>query len=388
MNFNRNIDNLQPSASIQLMQRAKVLQNRYGDEIIDLAGGEPDFSTPDIICNAAKLALEKGFTHYTVGPGLLELRDRVAEKLKKDNLCNYSCDEIIITPGAKYGIYLSLMTLINPGDEIIIFQPGWVSYKPIIKSLGGKPVEIKLSADKDYTISSDMLENVYTSKTKAMIINYPANPTGKILKSSEAEILRKFLRQHDNVYLISDEIYEKIVFDGQKSISMASYSDIGERVITINGFSKSYAMTGWRLGYVAANRTIVTEMYKLYQHMLTCVSGFIMQAGIIALTCNKEVEEMRSIYEKRRNNFIKGLNLITDVQCEYPEGTFYAWVRFRDIRMDSSELGEYLLNEAKVVGVPGNAYGEENGTYMRFSFANSEKNLERAVENIRKLMER
>ncbi len=388
MIFNKNLLDVQASASIQLMKRAKELQGKYGEKIIDLAGGEPDFSTPAIICNEAIYALNQGYTHYTVGTGLPELRRRIADKLHRENGCSYNESDIIVTPGAKFAVYLSLMSLINPGDEVIIFQPGWVSYSPIIKSLGAKVNEIKLCAAEGYKFSLDLLEQAYTSKTRVMIINYPTNPTGKILKADEAEILREFLRRHNDLILISDEIYEKIVFDDLKNISMAAYSDVADRVITINGFSKAYAMTGWRLGYAAANSVVISEMYKIYQHMMTCVSGFIMKAGIKALTtCDDEVEKMRLTYEKRRNDFINGLNNISGVQCEFPEGTFYAWVKFTDTGKESSKFAEYLLNNARVIGVPGTAYGETDDVFMRFSFANSERRLENAVENIRKLME-
>lgn len=386
MILNKNLADLQPSVSIQLMQKAKELQKKYGN-IIDLAGGEPDFATPQMICDEAVRNIQEGYTHYTVGSGLISLREKIANKLLVENNCVYTADEIIITPGAKFAIYLSLMVLLNPGDEVILFQPGWVSYKPMIESLGGKAVEIKLHDYEEYEISLEQLEKAYTARTKVVIINYPNNPTGKILKPKAAECIKEFLKNHKKVFLISDEIYEKIVYNGMKNISMASYSEVRDRILTINGFSKAYAMTGWRLGYVAADQVIIKEMYKLYQHMITCVSGFIMKAGIRAFECSQEVEKMRCAYEIRRKYFVDALNSINGIECSYPEGTFYAWVKFKNVGKDSRDLGEFLLREAHVVGVPGNAYGEDEEGYMRFSFANSEKDLDKAIKNIKRIME-
>lgn len=215
-----------------------------------------------------------------------------------------------------------------------------------------------------------------------MILNYPNNPTGRILHADEAQAVEQFLLAHPDVYVISDEIYEKLVYDGCKSISMASFSSVKDRVITINGFSKCAAMTGWRMGYLTASRDVFNVIYRLYQHSLSCMSGFLQVGAVEVFNCEQEMEEMRKIYEERRNMFCGALNAIPGVRCTLPEGAFYAWVYFDIKGMTSEQMCEYLLENAGVVGMPGSAYGEETACSMRFSFANSTADLERAAAKI------
>ena len=286
--FNRNITGLTPSASIEFMAKAKALQAQ-GLDVINLAGGEPDFDTPAPIIEEACRQMRSGFTHYTVGQGLPELRARIARKLLEENAAPYDADEIIVTPGGKNAIYLAISTLLNPGDEVLYLDPAWVSYVPMIEAAGGKAVPVVLRYENSYRIEADALEAAVTARTKLLIVNYPNNPTGKVLTRPEAEILEQFLLNHPDVILLSDEIYERIVFDGNTTVSPASFPTIRDRVITVNGFSKSVAMTGWRLGYLAAPRPIAKQIYKLYQHSITCVSGFIQKAAVVALDCTAEI---------------------------------------------------------------------------------------------------
>ncbi len=383
--FNINIENLQASSSIQFMQLARRLKEE-GKDIVDLAGGEPDFDTPKRIVDEAIKFLKEGYTHYTVGPGLLELREAIAKKLFRDNHIVCKAENIIITPGAKYAIYATVQSLINQGDEVLYLSPGWVSYVPIILAAGGWPVEVKLDARTNYEIDAEKLEKAVTPKTKMLIINYPNNPTGRVIDEKQAEIIVKFMKRHSDIFLVSDEIYEKIVFKENRSISIASYSDVKERVITINGFSKSLAMTGWRMGYLEASNEIIKQIYKLYQHTITCVSGFIQKAGIVALECNADVENMRNEYEERMKFFVKGLNSIEGIKCVEPEGSFYAWVYVNKDSSSAEDIAERLLKEQGLVSVPGTAYGEEN-PYIRMSFATDRKTLEQAIYRIRKFME-
>ena len=379
--MNHSIENMKPSASMVLMGRAKEMQKK-DPTVIGLAGGEPDFATPDRISMAAIRSLTEGNTHYVVGPGIPALRHAIAGKLKRDN--NIDCDEacILLTPGGKNAIFLAVCAALNAGEECIILDPAWVSYEPIVQAAGGVPVKVKLDYQTDYRITRDILESACTERTRLLILNYPNNPTGRILHADEAQAVEQFLLAHPDVYVISDEIYEKLVYDGCKSISMASFSSVKDRVITINGFSKCAAMTGWRMGYLTASRDVFNVIYRLYQHSLSCMSGFLQVGAVEVFNCEQEMEEMRKIYEERRNMFCGALNAIPGVRCTLPEGAFYAWVYFDIKGMTSEQMCEYLLENAGVVGMPGSAYGEETACSMRFSFANSTADLERAAAKI------
>ena len=385
--FNRNITGLTPSASIEFMAKAKALQAQ-GLDVINLAGGEPDFDTPAPIIEEACRQMRSGFTHYTVGQGLPELRARIARKLLEENAAPYDADEIIVTPGGKNAIYLAISTLLNPGDEVLYLDPAWVSYVPMIEAAGGKAVPVVLRYETGYRIESAALEAAVTARTKLLIVNYPNNPTGKVLTRPEAEILEQFLLNHPDVILLSDEIYERIVFDGNTTVSPASFPSIRDRVITVNGFSKSVAMTGWRLGYLAAPRPIARQIYKLYQHSITCVSGFIQKAAVVALDCTAEIEAMRASYAHRRELFFAALNAIDGVEAIAPEGAFYAWVRIEKKDMDSFALCNYLLEEAMVVGVPGESYGSGGEKCVRFSFATALEDLLEAAQRIKTALDK
>ncbi len=387
MEFNHAIENLKPSQSIKYIEKAKLMKME-GIDVIGLGGGDPDFPTPKKICDAAYAGMLNGNTHYTLGRGIPVLRDKIAEKLNKEN--NIKCTEanILVTPGGKMAIYNSIRALVNEGDEVMVLEPSWVSYDPIICASGGTPVSVGLSFENDYRITADVLEAAVTDKTKVLIINYPNNPTGRILHEDEAQVLVNFMKAHENVIILSDEVYEKIIYDGQKHISIGSYSEIADRVITINGFSKCAAMTGWRLGYVCAPEPILKPMVSLWQHMMTCTSGFIQDGGVVALDCHEEMAGMLKSYTERRDAFISALNEIPYVTGKVPEGAFYAWVKFDLPGMNSFEICDYLLENAKVVGVPGDAYGMGGDKCLRFSFANSMEDLMEAAKRLKAVLEK
>ena len=380
--MNRKLERMKPSASMALMAKAKEMQ-KTDPGVIGLAGGEPDFPTPERISAAAIRSLTEGNTHYTVGAGIPELRRAIAKKLREEN--GVICDEngILVTPGGKYAIWLAVHTVLNEGDEAIILDPSWVSYEPIVLSAGGVPVHVKLDHRDGYRISRELLEAAVSEKTRLLIINYPNNPTGRILHADEADLLEQFLLAHPEVCLLSDEVYEKIVY-GEKSISMGSKVSVADRVLTMNGFSKSAAMTGWRMGWLACSPELYQGAFKLYQHSITCMSGFLQAGAVEAFHCEREIEEMRSTYEERRNLFCGILDGIPGVRCPKPEGAFYAWAFFDVKGMSSDEMFEYLKEHARGVGMPGSAYGEENAACMRFSFANATEELETAANRIRK----
>lgn len=378
--MNNNIEKIESSKSIELMALAQKLKAK-GEDIINLTCGEPDFNTPEAIKKTVITELAVNNTHYAVGKGLLELRTRIKEKLSKENRIIVNEEEILITPGAKFALYLVISTLLNPGDEVLILNPAWVSYIQMIIAVGGKPIQIALNEEDNYTFNKALLEKYYTSKTKAIIINSPNNPTGRVLTMPEIEALISF-SQNKDIVIISDEIYEKICFNPNSFISIASIPVLKEKTITVNGFSKAYAMTGWRIAYLVGPQKIVDLIYKLYSHTITCVSPFIQKAAITALDCNLNIKEMNNIYLERRNTFIHNINQISGLEAKYPEGTFYSWVKFKKEDMNSEDFAMYLLKEAKVLGVPGKAYGNKYENYIRFSFATSMINLTKACDRI------
>lgn len=380
--YNQRLAVMRPSASLVLMSRAKEMQKK-DPSVIGLAGGEPDFPTPDRICMEAVRQMANGFTHYAIGPGIPELRQRIARKLQEENGILCSAEDIIVTPGGKYAIYVAMNALLNEGDEVIILDPAWVSYEPITLAAGAVPVHVHLNWKEHYQIHREALEAVVTDRTRMLIINYPNNPTGRCLSRQEADELEQFLLAHPNVLLLSDEIYERLRYDGCENISMGSYPSVSSRVITVNGFSKCAAMTGWRLGYLAAAKEYFDPIYKLCQHSISCVSGFVQKAGVVALDCAEEMDAMCRIYHQRRDLFAAKLNEIPGVHCELPQGAFYAWVTYDINGMTSEQICEYLLENAGVVGMPGTAYGEEAVASMRFSFANASEDMSRAGERIK-----
>lgn len=379
---NERITRMKPSASLALMTRAKEMQKTDAG-VIGLAGGEPDFPTPDRICMEAVRYLAEGYTHYVIGPGLPELRSALQKKLAEENGIYCNAADILVTPGGKNAIYLAITALLNEGDEVMILNPAWVSYEPIVISAGGVAVNVKLDHRQRYRITRETLEANCSPRTKMLIINYPNNPTGRVLSREEADALEAFLLAHPEIVLLSDEIYERILFDGKTTVSMASYDSVKARVITVNGFSKCAAMTGWRLGYLVADKYYFDPIYKLYQHSVSCVSGFVQKAAVVALECKEELEEMRRIYGQRRELFISTLNDIPGVRCDYPDGAFYAWVFFNIKGMTSEQICTYLMENARVVGMPGTAYGEDDVACMRFSFANNTADMVEAAQRIK-----
>lgn len=381
MEFNKQISNVEPSKSVTLLTKTKELQ-KSDPEILNLTGGEPDFPTPKAICDTVVAELAAGHTHYSDSRGDAQLRARIARKLQEENHAPFQPENILITPGAKYSVYLTIRALINPGDEAIWLTPGWVSYPSIVEASGGIPVAVHLKYEENYRITVEALEAAVSDKTKLLIINYPNNPTGQILTEADIQALTVFLRNHPDIYILSDEIYEKIIYDQKQIISLASIPEFFDRVVIVNGFSKCSAMTGWRLGYLACNPAMYQVVLKLFQHSISCTSSFLQKGALTAMDCVEETEQMRQAYEKRKNLLVKGIREIPGVELLTPAGAFYAWVKF-DTDMDSETLCNDLLDKAKIAGVPGIAYGEEDCVCIRFSFAASEDVLKTMLERLK-----
>lgn len=380
---NTKVLSLPASQSLVISMKAADMQ-KQGRSVIKLSGGEPDFRTPQPIVDAAKKALDAGRTHYSLGIGNEDLRNRIARKMKEENGIPADFADIIITPGGKFALYMAMQVLLNPGDEVILVNPSWVSYEPMIMAAGGVVVPLELTADNNYTLTKEKLESCLTDKTKMILVCSPNNPTGHIMDEPEARILASFIKK-SGIYCIADEIYERLAF-GKKPFSLASIPEVADQVITMMGFSKGYAMTGWRLAWIAVPPSMKRWFSTFYSQSLSCTPTFIQDAAVHAFDCLDDIEMMRQSYMRRGRRFIDGLNAIEGVHAEYPEGAFYAWVSFEKNGMSMTEFSQYLLEKVGVAGVFGAAYGETADRHIRFSFAQAESDLDEAVLRIRKAM--
>jgi len=374
-------------SAIEEMRRLGEKKERSGEKVIYLQAGEPDFDTPEIVKKAAIEGLLKGYTHYTPPEGLIELREVIADKLKTENqIIADPYSEITVTNGSYFGLFLACMACLNPGDEVLISSLAFGSHIEIIRLAGGKPVLVDLQEEKgQFRWKEDALKKKINERTKAILICSPNNPTGSVMKKSEVKMICDIAKRY-NLMIISDELYEKIIFDNNQHHSPASLSeDAKNRTITINSFSKTYAMTGWRLGYVVANPIITKAMRMLLARTARCASSFIQFSGIVCLRERERVyNHMIDEYKKRRAYVVSRLNQIKGLVCPYPEGTFYAFFSIKDIGMNSRDFTCYLLNEENVVLTPGEYFGSKGKYYVRLSFATSMENLEIGIEAIRR----
>jgi aminotransferase len=353
------------------------------DEVIRLQAGDPDFNTPAHIVSAMKQAVDGGTTHYTSSAGLLELREAIGQKLRSENGLSYDPrEEIAVTNGGTGALSLTLLATVDDGDEVLVPDPGWPNYIPMILSAGGKPIPYKLSRKNDFLPDLEEVAEAITPKTKLMIVNSPSNPTGNVFPKETLEGLVD-LAKRTGFYLVSDEVYEKIVYEDARHISLAAISDAWERTFTINSFSKTYAMTGWRVGYVAGPRHVVSGVAALNSAINSCPSSVSQAAALAALKGPQHiVDEMVSEYKKRRNFFIGALNELPDVWAFRPKGAFYAFADFSKINPSSTEVTKTLLESAKVAAVPGVAFGANGEGYVRFSFASSMAELQEAAQRV------
>ena len=373
------------SATIQLLDRVKELK-RAGHEVISLSAGEPDFVTPEHIRTYAKRALDEGYTFYSDSAGLIELREAIAEKLRRDNGIEAdSKNGVVVTVGGKEAIYAAMMATIDPGDEVIVPDPCWVSYVPCILLAGGKPVYLPTDLSSNFRISAERLEETITRRTKMLVINTPNNPTGSVIHRDELEAIADLAKRKEFLVL-SDELYEKIIFDSTEHVSIGSLPGMEDFTVTVNGFSKAYAMTGWRLGYLAAPPPIAERVVTIHGHMVTGACTFAQRAIALAMRddlTEKTVDEMVAEYSKRCDLVVDELGKITGVNCTKPQGTFYAFPNISHYGLRSADFALKLLDEAKVAVVPGDSFGSMGEGYVRLSFATSRDNLTTAFNRMR-----
>ncbi len=387
--------NLQPSATLKVTGRAKELK-REGKSIVSLSAGEPDFKTPRYICDAAIKAINDGQHGYTMNPGTPELREAIVAKLKRDNGLDYDPSQIVCSNGAKQSVGFALLATVNKGDEVIIPAPYWVSYPEMVRLAEGTSVTVRTSFDNNFRLTPEQLEEAITDKTRVLILCSPSNPTGSCYSKEDMEGLADVLRKYPDVMILSDEIYEYIVFEGEHVSILNVAPDLKDRVIVVNGFSKGFAMTGWRLGYLAAEPEVVKAVSKIQSQETSAPSSISQAAGLAAYTNDlSEVHSMRDEFKKRRDFMVKSLNTIEGVSCFTPGGAFYV---FPDISSylgsknpdgstieTSTDLCLYLLDEYGLACVPGDAFGEPNG--LRMSYAASISDLEEAMSRFKKGLE-
>jgi aspartate aminotransferase len=389
MKLSRFAQLLKPSETLAVSTKAKTLRAQ-GQDIIDFGLGEPDFNTPDNIIRAAEHAMAEGFTKYTPPPGLPELRRAVAEKFKRENNLDYTPDEIIISCGAKHVLYNLSRLLVEAGDEVIIPGPCWVTYPAQVEMAGGTPVIIPTTAEADFKLTGEVLRRYLTPKTKGIILNSPCNPTGTVYTPDELADLARVLLDTE-LFVITDEIYEHLIYDGVKQISIATLDpELKARCIVVNGFSKTYAMTGWRLGYCAGPAELI-EMYGRLQSQSTSnATSFAQVAGIEALNGPQDsVQVMVHEYERRRNFVVQRLNAMAGVSCNMPKGAFYVFPKIDTLfgraaqgrqLQTSMDVTDYLLEAAGVAVVPGEAFCDDR--YIRISYATSMEALEAGLDRM------
>jgi aspartate aminotransferase len=392
LDLSQNALQITPSMTLEITAKAKQLKAQ-GVDVIDFGVGEPDFDTPDYIKEAAIDAIKKGYTKYTPSSGISELKKAVCDKLLKDNGLKYQLDQIVISNGAKHSIYNALCAILNPGDEVIIPVPYWLSYPEMVRLAYGKPVFVKTKAENDFKITAEELKNAITSKTKALILNTPNNPTGSVYTKEELKELVEIIEEA-NIFVISDEIYEKLIYEGSH-ISIASLNEkIKELTILVNGMSKAYAMTGWRIGYTASSLEVAKVMSNIQSHTTSNPNSIAQYASVAALSGDETViKRMVEEFNKRRIYMVERINKIKGLKSNKPQGAFYVMVNIDEyigkelkgkIIRGSIDFANALIERANVAVVPALPFGMDN--YIRISYATSIENIEKGLNRIEEFL--
>lgn len=393
MNLSKKANSISPSITLEITGKANELKAQ-GVNVMSFAAGEPDFNTPKNIIEAAIKAMDAGYTKYTKTSGIVELRKAICKKLHQENNLNYSEEQIVVSTGAKQCLANTFLAILNKGDEVILQNPCWVSYTELIKLADGVPVIVNCDENDGYKLSAKNIEKAVTSKTKAILLNSPHNPTGIVYNKNELEEIAQIAKKY-NLIIISDEIYEKLIYDGEEHVSIASLSeDAYERTIVINGLSKTYAMTGWRVGYTASSAKLAKIMSSVQSHMTSNVCSISQYAALEALTGPQDsINMMKKAFEERRNFMMKKLEEIDEVSFIKPQGAFYIMVNItyfigksiNGVKINNSiEFAKMLLEEEKVAVIPGAAFGLEN--FIRLSYATSMEVIEEGLDRIKSFL--
>jgi len=385
--FAKRMETLGTETAFEVLAKAKALE-KQGKDVVHLEIGEPDFDTPKNIKDAATKALNSGFTHYTPSAGIPELRQAIAGYISKTRKLDVVPEEVVVTPGGKPIMFYSILALVNPGDEVMYPNPGFPIYESLINFVDAKPVPIPLKEENDFSLDPEYLKQKITRKTKMIIINSPENPTGGVLSRDDLKVIADCVADRKDVYVLADEIYSRIIYEG-KHESITQFPGMKEKTILLDGFSKTYAMTGWRLGYGVMNKELALKCAQLMTNSNSCTSTFTQLAGVEALNGPQtEPERMVAEFKKRREVVVAGLNNIKGITCKKPHGAFYVFPNITGTGMDCRELGDHLLYNAGVAVLPGTSFGKYGEGYLRLSFANSIENIKKALDRIAKGLEK
>lgn len=384
--FAKKMDLLGTETAFEVLAKAKALE-KEGREIVHLEIGEPDFDTPNNIKEAAIKALKAGYTHYVSASGIPELRMAVAEYLSESRGIDVAPEEVVVTPGAKPIIFFSILACVDPGDEVMYPNPGFPIYESMINFVGAKPVPMPLKEENDFRTDNQDTVDKITRKTKMIILNSPENPTGGVLNKENLEAIADRVKNREDLFVLSDEVYCKILYEG-KHESIASIPGMKEQTILMDGFSKTYAMTGWRLGYAAMRKDLAQKITQLMVNSNSCTCAFSQMAGVEALRGPQdESKKMVDEFKRRREVIVSGLNKIKGITCKKPRGAFYVFPNVKSLGMDYRRLSDFLLNKAGVAVLSGTAFGSYGEGYLRLSFANSVENIEKAMKRISEALE-
>ena len=378
--LNKKVDSLQRSPTLKITSLAKKLK-KEGKDVINFAAGEPDFDTPSFVKQAAQRALAQGLTKYTPSAGSSELREAIAQKLRDENHLDYHWENILVTSGAKYSVFLAIYSLVNPQDEVILSSPYWVSYPEMIKLTGGKIVILPTTKEENFKINPLRLQKAITQRTKLLILNYPANPTGITYTAKELESIWDVIRGR-HIFVLSDEIYEKIIFDERTHISFGSLEGASEQVVTVNGFSKSFSMTGWRLGYLGGPLNVIGYAQKIIDHTTSCANSIAQVAGLAALRDGRDwCKKIKNEFQERRDCIYEGLSSCKNMSVVRPMGTFYIFCDIHKTGLSAAEFSTRLLKEQLVAVIPSEGFGLEN--FLRISFATDKEHIIQGVQRIK-----
>jgi len=378
-----------PFSGIRQIFEEVARREKMGEKIINLNIGEPDFDTPKHIRDVAKKALDEGKTHYSSNYGIPELREALAQKLRQENGLSYDpATEIIVTVGGNEAVLITMMGLLNPGDEVLIPDPCWLNYFYCVQMAGAVPISVPSKEEYEFIPHIDDFRSRLTPRTRMIIINTPNNPTGAVYSAKALEELAQ-LAQEKDLFVFSDEIYERMVYDGARHVSIGSFPNMKGRVITANGFSKRYSMTGWRLGYVAADREVISALIRIHQYATICATSFAQWGAVGALRSPQtEIDHMMDEFNRRRNLVYHALMDMRGINVVKPLGAFYIFPSIKETGKTPMELTQYLIDQAKIAVVPGTVFGEFGNDFIRISYANSYENLEMAMDRMKKALER
>lgn len=382
--FAKRVTHLRPTGAFEYLSRAKELEAQ-GKSIIHLEIGSPDFDTPENIKDAAIKSLKDGFTKYVNGQGIIELRETVASHISKTRNIKVTPEEVVIGAGASSLIFYTILTLVNPGDEVIYPDPGFFTFEPVTILAGGKPKPFHLIEEREFSIDVDEIKDKISSRTKLLILNFPHNPTGGMILEEDLQDLANLLKDK-KIWVLSDEVYSQMVYEGN-FYSISSYPEMKDKTIIIDSFSKTYGMPGWRLGYAVMNKELAYKVTSLLIHCNSCTTSFIQHAGIEALNKSQhKIKEWLKVYKKRRDIIVQGLNEIPGFKCTMPKGTFYAFPNVKDLGIPSRDIALKLLNNVGVACLPGTVFGRFAEGYLRFTYVADESHLYEALDKIRKLV--